>query len=395
MAAVQFANVLDFMMVNPLGPKLAEDTSIGIPTSQLPLVVGSYTASASVSGVLASFFLERFDRRTALVVTLFGLSIGTLMGGIAQGLGTLVLARVVAGMFGGPATSLTFAIVADAIPNRRRGWAMGIVMGGFSVASVLGVPAGLTLARFGGWRTPFWGVALLIAVAGFAAMKLLQPMRAHLARANATTSSAAALVAILKKRDVLLSLGMTAITMMSVFIVIPNIPAFAQFNLGFDGNRLDVLYLLGGVVSFITTRLVGPLVDRFGSTRVASGGSLVVFAIVWLWFVAESNQIPVLVVSTVFFMAMAARGVAYNTLTSKVPEPHERARFQSVQSAVQHAASAIAAFVSAQLLAEAPDHRLLHAPRVGLVSATLVALMPFMMALVERAVSQRPPSSQR
>lgn len=394
MAAVQFVNVLDFMMVSPLGPKLAEDPSIAITTSQLPLVVGSYTAAASVTGVLASFFLERFDRRTALVVTLFGLSIGTLLGGIAQGLGSLILARVVAGMFGGPATSLAFAIVADAIPNRRRGWAVGIVLGGFSAASVLGVPAGLTLARFGGWRTPFWGVAALIAVAGFAAMRLLQPMRAHLSRAN-TTNALAALISILKKRDMQLSLAMTAVTMMSVFVVIPNIPALTIYNLGFDANRLDVLYLAGGIASFITARFTGPLVDRLGSTRVAIGGSAIVFCLVLLWFVAESKAVPVLIVSTVFFMAMTARTVAYNTLTSKVPEAHERARFQSMQSSVQHASQAVAAFVSAQLLAEGPDHRLLHVERVGLLSVAMIALMPFMMVMVERAVASRAASSQR
>lgn len=393
MAAVQFVNVLDFMMVNPLGPRLAEDPSIGVPTSQLPLVLGSYTAAASVTGVLGSFFLERFDRRKALFVTLVGLAVGTALGGLAQGLGSLIAARVIAGLFGGPATSLSFAIVSDAIPPNRRGWAMGIVMGGFGVASVLGVPAGLNLAKLGGWRTPFWGVAILIAIAAIASLRLLPPLRAHLDRAKSETNPVGALLAIVKKPVVSLSLLMTAVTMMGTFIVIPNIPAFVQFNLGFDGNRLDLLYLLGGLVSFATTRLVGPLVDRFGSTRVAIAGSVVVFAIVYVWFVAELAILPVLLVSTTFFVAMGARGVAYNTLTSKVPEPHERARFQSVQSAVQHAASAIAAFASAQLLSELPDHRLAHVERAGVVSLALIVVMPFLMLAVERAVSRRAAST--
>jgi predicted MFS family arabinose efflux permease len=395
MAGVQFVNVLDFMMVNPLGPQLAEDPTMLVPTSKLPLVIGSYTAAASVTGVLGSLFLERFDRRSALFVTLVGLSVGTALGGMAQGLTSLVVARIIAGLFGGPATSLAFAIVSDAIPSRRRGWGMGIVMGGFSVASVLGVPAGLNLAKLGGWRTPFWGVALLIGMAAIASLRLLPPLRAHLTRTNAELSPVGALLSIVKKRVVALSLGMTALTMMSVFIVIPNIPAFVQFNLGFDGNRLDLLYLLGGLVSFGTTRLIGPLVDRFGSTRVALAGSVLVMVIVYLWFVALVSAIPVLVVSTLFFLAMSARAVAYNTLTSKVPEAHERARFQSVQSAVQHAASAVAAFMSAQLLSERPDHSLEHTGRVGTVSLVLVAIVPLLMMVVERIVADRPPASIR
>lgn len=389
MAGVQFVNVLDFMMVNPLGPQLAEDPTMHVPTSQLPLVMGSYTAAASVTGVLGSLFLERFDRRTALFVTLVGLAFGTALGGLAQGLTSLIVARVVAGLFGGPATSLAFAIVSDAIPSRRRGWGMGIVMGGFSVASVLGVPAGLNLAKLGGWRTPFWGVALLIAIAAVTSLRLLPPLRAHLDRARAEERPLAALVAIVRKPVVGLSLVMTALTMMSVFIVIPNIPAFVQFNLGFA--RLDLLYLLGGLMSFATTRVAGPQVDRFGSTRVAWAASALIAVILHAWFVAHVVSVPVLVVSTIFFLAMSARGVAYNTLTSKVPEAHERARFQSVQSAVQHGASAAAAFVSAQLLSEGPDHRLLHTERVALLSIALVMLVPALMMVVERRVKLREP----
>jgi predicted MFS family arabinose efflux permease len=386
MAGVQFVNILDFLMVSPLGPRFAAD--LAMKTSDLPLVVGSYTAAASVTGVLGSFYLERFDRRKALVVMLFGLAVGTALGGMAVGLGSLVLARIVAGMFGGPATSLSFAIVADAIPAERRGWAMGIVMGGFAVASVLGVPAGLTLARFGGWRTPFWAVGLLIGVAAFVALRLIPPLRGHLARAQ-QEAPLPALLNLLKKRIVLLSLSMTALTMMSGFIVIPNIAAFVQFNLGFPEARLDLLYLLGGIASFITARVVGRLVDRFGSASMASIGTVFLVTIVWLWFVRMETRIPVLAISTCFFVAMGFRAVAYNTLASKVPEPHERARFQSAQSAVQHGASAVAAFLSAQLLSAGPNNELLHVERVGLASIALSIAMPIMMLVVERAVRRR------
>jgi len=389
MAGVQFVNVLDFMMVNPLGPRLAEDPSIGVSTTQIPIIVGSYTAAASVTGVLASLFLERFDRRKALVVTLLGLAIGTALGGLAQGLTTLIVARVIAGAFGGPATSLAFAIVSDAIPQARRGWAMGIVMGGFSVASVLGVPAGLTMARFGGWRTPFWGVGLLIVIAAFFASRLLPPLRDHLDHKTARAGAVVSLARIVKKPLVILSLVLTASTMMSAFIIIPNIPAFAQFNLGFPPERLDVLYLLGGLVSFVTTRTMGPLVDRYGAPSVSIAGSILLAGIVWLWFVAIETRVPVLVVSTSFFVAMGMRGVAYNTLTSTVAEPHERARFQSVQSAVQHGASAAAAFISAHLLIELPDRRLGHVERIGIVSLVLIAVVPVLMIAVQRAVVRR------
>src|SRR5438270_13526154 len=89
-AAVQFVNILDFVMVMPMGPDFA--AALGIPTSRLGLIGGSYTAAAAVSGLVGSFFLDRFDRRRALGVAMIGLVFGTAMGGFATGLGTLMLA---------------------------------------------------------------------------------------------------------------------------------------------------------------------------------------------------------------------------------------------------------------------------------------------------------------
>src|SRR6202171_5225971 len=102
-AAVQFVNILDFVMVMPMGPQFA--AALGIPISQLGSIGGSYTAAAAVSGLACAAFIDRFDRRKALAVAMLGLVCGTALGGLARGMDSLMLARVVAGMFGGAATS--------------------------------------------------------------------------------------------------------------------------------------------------------------------------------------------------------------------------------------------------------------------------------------------------
>ncbi|HLM47807.1 MAG TPA: MFS transporter, partial [Myxococcaceae bacterium] len=135
--AVQFVNILDFVMVMPLGPDFA--SGLGIPTSHIGTIGAAYTAAGCVAGVAGSYFLDRFDRRKALAVAMLGLVVSTAAGGLATGLTSLLVTRALAGLFGGPATSLSMSIIADVIPPERRGKAMGAVMGAFSVASVLGV----------------------------------------------------------------------------------------------------------------------------------------------------------------------------------------------------------------------------------------------------------------
>src|SRR5689334_13694430 len=90
-----------------------------------------------------------------------GIVISTAAAGLAVGQTSMILARVAAGTFGGPAASLSMSIIADVIPPQRRGKAMGLVMASFSVASTLGVPAGLFVAQKFSWRTPFLSLAVM------------------------------------------------------------------------------------------------------------------------------------------------------------------------------------------------------------------------------------------
>lgn len=381
-AAVQFVNILDFMIIMPLGPDFAR--ALGIPASNLGFIGGAYTAAAAVSGLIGALFLDRLDRRVALGWAMTGLVLGTAAGGFATGLPTLMLARVVAGIFGGPATSVSFSIIADIIPPERRGKAMGIVMGAFSVASVLGVPAGLELARLWGWRAPFFAVAGMGAVVVTVVIFSLPSLTGHIAAAagHARTSIAG----LARRRLVLLSWSTTALVMTAGFILIPNIAAYLLFNVGYPRERLGLLYMAGGVVSFFTTQAGGRVVDKFGSFRTAVVGCSLLVVLQWACFVTFPPLLHPIPLFMTFMLAMGLRNVSYNTLCSRVPEPHERARFMSIQSSVQHAASAAGAFLSAQILSETLDHKLVHMPVVSGISIALTVLAPAIMFVVERGV---------
>lgn len=388
--AVQFVNILDFVMVMPLGPLFA--AALQIPASNLGYVGGAYTASACISGLIGSLFLDRFDRRKALAVAMIGLVLGTALGGFAVDLNSLLFARVVAGAFGGPATSLALSIIADAIPPALRGRAMGTVMGAFSVASVVGVPMGLWAAETFGWSAPFFGVSVVGSIVAAGALFLLPPMRGHLNR----TTKHVTLFELLADPLVQLSYLMTCLVMIAGFLIIPNIAAFLQLNLGFPSSMLKVAYGVGGVVSLAATQLGGRAVDRFGSFRTGTAGALAAMGVTYAFYVVPHEAgLPVAMV-LFFFMAFmlsnGVRNVSYNTLTSKVPEADARARFQSFQSAAQHGASAFAAIASSRMLSTVgtgPQTRLVGMQTVALWSIGLTLLVPVMLFVVERGVRKR------
>jgi predicted MFS family arabinose efflux permease len=383
-AAVQFVNVLDFVMVVPLGPDFA--AALGIPMDRLGLVTGSYTLAAAVAGAAGSGFLDRFDRRTALGVAMAGLVAATAMGGLATGQATLLAARMAAGLFGGPATSLSFAIVADTVPPEQRGRAMGVVMGAFSVATVVGVPVGLWLAQAGGWRAPFLAVAGMGIVVAAGAIFLMPPMRGHLAHVAA---AAARGYAFLREPTARLSLTATATTMAATFAIVPNLAAFLQFNAGLPRDRLGFLYMAGGVLSFLVLRIVGRAIDRFGAPRVALAGTAVMVANLALDFAPEVPVLPAWALFILFILANSFRNPSLSALTSRVPQAAERARFQSTQSAVQHLASAGGALLSSALLATGEGGRLVGMWRIALFSGVLALALPFLLAVIQPRVARR------
>jgi predicted MFS family arabinose efflux permease len=278
---------------------------------------------------------------------------------------------------------------------------MGVVMGAFSMASVFGVPIGLELASRGGWRLPFFAVAAL----GFAVLAvgatLLPPLRAHLEKpspaepagltgtyrdAPNSVGAAAppAAVDLLRKPTALLAYVMWGTATLGGFVLIPNISPYLLHNRDYPREHLGLLYFCGGLCSFIGLQFAGRLVDRFGGTRVAAPATAIAVFVVVEGFGLAHPWLPPIAVFVLWMTSMSFRNVAMQTVTSRVPSPTERARFMSLQNAVQHGSAAVGAMLSTTMLSEGADHRMVGMPRVVAMTATLFATLPFLLAAVER-----------
>src|SRR5262249_33724584 len=69
LSGIQFSQMVDFMVLMPLGTQLMRE--FGITPTQLGFFVSIYTVAASLSGFFSALVIDRFDRRTA-VLTLYG-----------------------------------------------------------------------------------------------------------------------------------------------------------------------------------------------------------------------------------------------------------------------------------------------------------------------------------
>ena len=383
---IQFINIVDFMMVIPLGPDFAQ--ALGIIMSDLGLIGGSYTFAAATSGFLLSRHLDRFDRRKIAIWALAGLSVSTFAATLAVDQATLMMSRICAGLFGGPASAIGLAMIIDVVPVKRRGRAMAIAMGSFSVAAIVGIPFGLELSARYGWQAPFYVIALSGIMLLVALYLLLPRMVSHIQQQG--EAKAVGPIMLLKKPLTRLALMLVVVSMFGNFLLIPNLSAYVQFNLEFPRERIGELYMMGGVFSLVGMQLTGYLSDRLGSVLTGSVVCLGLATVLWVGFIQVPPFEWVLWIFTGFMVFSSARRVAQSALTSQTPDAHERAAFTSVQSACQHVATGAASVGSSYLLTANADGTLEGIAFLSQITLILVLAQPVMMWLLKQRLQHKP-----
>ncbi|GGV04759.1 hypothetical protein GCM10010275_50420 [Streptomyces litmocidini] len=168
LALGSFAMGTDAYAMAGLLPDMGADLDVSV--SLAGQSVTAFTLCYALAAPLLSAVLARWGTRAVLVAALVVFVLantGTaLAGSYAALLGTRALAGAGAGLFTPAAATAAVALV----PPERRGRALGLVLGGMSAGTVLGVPLGLLVAAASGWRAALWlitglGLAALLGVA--------------------------------------------------------------------------------------------------------------------------------------------------------------------------------------------------------------------------------------
>ena len=366
LAAVQFTHIVDFTIIMPLGPVFSRE--MGLSPRHFGAVVAAYTISAGLAGLLAARFLDRFDRKSALLVLYAGFIAGTLLCSVAPNFVLLLAARTVAGAFGGVVASVVFAIVGDAFPDSRRGTAMGVVMSAFAVASFAGVPLGLFLAEQYGWNSVFAVLGGVSAgVLGLGTV-VLPPLRGLLEPAQIYVGNA---WAVLTDTNHVRAFGLTCILILSSFMLGPYLATYLRYNVGLEQEDLKFMYLCGGLATLVSMTLFGRLADRFGKLlvfRILTTATIVPVVIVTN--LPGGLELPlVLIVTTAFMVTTSGRWVPAMALIAASAAPAYRGTFMSFNSAVQQIAAGLATFAAGLLLDEnLEDHHLTGFPLVGVLT---------------------------
>lgn len=371
----------------PLGPHLMRTFTIS--PQQFGLVVSAYTISAGIVGFGGAFFIDRFDRKFALLTMYGGFTIGTLLCAVAPSYEFLVIARTVAGAFAGTMGAIVFAAVGDAIPDARRGAAMGIIMSSFSVASVAGVPFGLFLANHYDWHMPFFflgGMSLVVLVVGF---KALPPMRIHLVN-KVYEHPMVAMKYMLTHRNHLRAFLFMMAMMIAGFSVIPYISPYLVSNAGLPEADLPLVYFFGGAFTIFTARIVGGLSDRFGKAKVFTIVALLsIVPILVLTNLPPLSLTSIIIVTTIYTVFTSGRMVPSMALITGSVEPQRRGSFMSINSSIQQLSAGVASYGAGLIIGKSSTGTLTGYGIVGILASISTLLC---IVLAWRIRTAEPPT---
>ena len=177
---------------------------------------------------------------------------------MAATLGWLLFARIITAAVAGTIISLINLLVSIITPMDKRPMVLAWVGAGFSIASVIGVPLGTTIATLLSWHDSFWIISGLTLIV-FALLAWLTPRDTPQVKGSILEQ-----LALLKNHRVLLGIGITVAVLSLQYTFYTYVRPLITTVMSFSLTSLNWLLLLLGVMSIIGNEIAGIVASHNG-----------------------------------------------------------------------------------------------------------------------------------
>ncbi|MBT2424335.1 MFS transporter [Streptomyces sp. ISL-112] len=178
-----FAQGTSEFMLSGLVSSIAADLNVSL--SAAGLLTSAFAVGMVLGAPLMALFSRTWPRRRALLLFLAVFVAVHIVGALTPSYGVLLATRFVGALANAGFWAVALAAVVSMVPDRLTGRATAVVVGGVTVACVVGVPAGALLGERWGWRAAFWAVAVVSLPAFVAIVRSIPGGRAPAGRESA------------------------------------------------------------------------------------------------------------------------------------------------------------------------------------------------------------------
>ncbi len=388
LALLNFTHILDFMIMMPLGNILMKIWHLN--TSEFSHIVAAYPLTAFASSFAAIFFADKFDRKHLLLFAYAGFLIMTLLCATATGYNSMMICRIGTGLFGGLIGAQVLSMVGDFVPYEHRGKAMGLLMGGFALASIIGVPFSLFLANHYNWYFPFLFIGVLGIPLFFVLLKVIPNFKFHLQSPIKLKERIENFKHIFSNRTQIIALLLSSCLMAGHFFIIPLINPYMVNNANIPIGKTPLIYFVGGIAAIFASFAAGRLSDTFGKYPVFVVGALGSLPLIWM--VTNMPSWPLAVILSIFglwFAFSTARGIPSQAMVSQSVTAHTRGSFMSLNSCVQQIGTGLASLTSGWVTYNDASGKIHGYPILGYISIGVIALCVLFASLLNKRIEAK------
>jgi MFS transporter, DHA2 family, multidrug resistance protein len=130
--------------------------SMSASQDEINWVLTSYIISCAIMTAPTSFLVSRFGRTRVFVLSIAGFTVASVLCGMAQSVGQIVLFRLIQGACGGALVPLSQTVLMELYPGKKRGAALAMWGIGVQVGPVAGPIIGGWLTQELSWRWVFY-----------------------------------------------------------------------------------------------------------------------------------------------------------------------------------------------------------------------------------------------
>ena len=245
----------EFMVVGVLSD-IAQ--SYHVPLSTVGFLVTAFAGVYAISTPIITTLTSNWNRYKLLMLLMTVFFIGNTLTAMAPTLGWLLFARIITAAVAGTIISLINLLVSIITPMDKRPMVLAWVGAGFSIASVIGVPLGTTIATLLSWHDSFWIISGLTLIV-FALLAWLTPRDTPQVKGSILEQ-----LALLKDHRVLLGIGITVAVLSLQYTFYTYVRPLITTVMGFSLTSLNWLLLLLGVMSIIGNEIAGIVASHNG-----------------------------------------------------------------------------------------------------------------------------------
>jgi DHA1 family inner membrane transport protein len=247
----------------------------------------------------------RLPRDLTLRLALVVFALGHVLVAVSSSFSVVLAARVVTALATGAFWAVAAVIATEAAGPQARSRALGAVIGGLTLANVIGVPLGSLAGQIAGWRGPFWALAGL-ALAGAAVIGRFIPPPTH-----TRTPSIRAEFTALRSANLWLALAASAAIMGGVLSTYTYISPLLTDRAGIPEHLVPLVLVGFGVGTLAGVTLGGRLGDQRPLSTTVIAASATVLVLLALAGLYTDGPAAVLLVA-----AMGLTGFAVNPIVT-------------------------------------------------------------------------------